>query len=118
MITGMITNFMTNVVIPSLLAEAAIAMPIFGVALQIPLIGDGIRKVITWFSEKMITKGFITIKTNLIDILSEKAKAEYAPQIAIIRAAQAQDDLTPEQEAEFAEKYQNAVRHRPDIVNG
>lgn len=93
-------------------------MPFFGVLLGWPVIGPGIRKVIQWFVDEMLDKGFITIKTNLIDILSEKAKEQYAPEIEIMRQAQSQPELTPEQERQYAEKFQNAIRNRPDIVLG
>lgn len=118
MLTSILIQFVNAVVLPSLLAEATVALPFFGILLGIPIIGDAIKKTIQWFVDKMMERGFITIKTNLIDILSEKAKREYAPQIEIIRAVQAQDELTPEQEREFAEKYQNAVKHHPGIVDG
>jgi len=118
MFTSLITSFVNYVVLPSLLAEAAVAMPFFGWLLGVPVIGDAIRKTIQWFVDKMLDKGFISIKTNLIDILSDKAKVQYAPQIEILRAAQAQDTLTKEQEEEYAKKLYEVGRNRPGIVNG
>ncbi len=107
-----------NAVLPAALTAAGVAFPLLGALLAVPVIGNWFRKIVQWFFDYFIDKGVIVLKEGLLDTLNEKAKVDYAPQIQILRDAQSQDELTPEQEKEYAEKLDKLIRHRPDIVNG
>ena len=118
MISRALKFLLDKAAIPAALSAAGLAVPIFGILLSIPIIGPAIRAGIQKLLDDLFDKGVIDIKIDLLDHLSEKAKEEYAPQIAVLREAQAQPELTPEQEKEYAEKLDKLIGHRPDIVNG
>ena len=107
-----------NAAIPAALTAAGIAVPFFGILLRIPLVGGWIKQGIQYILDDLFDKGVIEVKINILDNLDAKARAEYAPQITILREAQAQPELTPEQEKEYNEKLNKLIGHRPDVVNG
>jgi len=118
MISGAVKTFLDNVFLPFLLASAGTAIPLFGVLLSIPFIGPLIKRAIQYMMDQMFDKGVINLKTNLIGLLSDKAVTQYAPEIAILQEAQALQFLSPQQDAEYARKLQDAIKNRPGIVNG
>jgi hypothetical protein len=89
---------------------------IFGSLLGVPFLGN----FITWISEKVVLKllekGIIVLKVEIIDQLSNEAKVKYAPMITVLRESQTQDELTPEQEAEYERRLKEVVRNRPGVV--
>jgi hypothetical protein len=105
-------------ILPALLTAATAAFPPLGIALSIPIIGPGIRKLIDWVFDYLLDKGIIELKVGLIDQLSESAKRHYEPEITMLREAQSRPSLTPEEEAEYAKRLQELVKNRPGIVNG
>lgn len=118
MLSGALKTFLDNVILPFLLASAGTAVPFFGLLLQIPIIGPSIKRGIQFMVDQMYDKGVITLKTNLIGILSDAAVEKYKPEITILQEAQAHQFLTPEQDAEYARRLQDAVKNRPGVVNG
>lgn len=117
MISTILRTIFTGAVIPALLAAVSVQFPLVGIVLKIPVIGDGIRKVIDWGVGWLIDKRVIEVKVGLIDTLSEKAKRDYAPMIEMLKEAQSKPSLTPEEEAEYAKRLQNIVKNRPGIVD-
>lgn len=115
--TQFLQNIFDNAILPMLLLDMGIAFPFIGIILKIPVLGSGIKQVIQWSANWLIAKGVIELKVGLIDILSAKAQAAYADEIKIIREAQSQPSLTPEQQAEYAKRLQDVVKNRPGIVN-
>ena len=89
---------------------------IFGSLLGIPFVGS----FITWVADKVVAKllekGIIVLKVEIIDQLSNEAKVKYAPMITLLREWQAQNELTEEQEAEYEKRLKEAVRNRPGVV--
>ena len=73
MFSNLIKTFFDSVVLPSLLIQAGAAMPIFGIALSLPIIGPAIKYVIQWFMDKMISTGISDLKIEMIDGLSAAA---------------------------------------------
>ena len=117
MISAALKTFRDNVFLPFLLTSAGAALPLFGIILQIPFIGGIIKQAIQFMMDQMYDRGVITIKTNLIGILSDAAVAKYAPEITILQEAQSQPSLTPAQDAEFNQRLQDAIKNRPGVVN-
>jgi hypothetical protein len=117
LISEILKKIFDGAILPALFAAMAIQFPIVGVILKIPVLGAGIKKVTEWAINWLIDKGVIGLKDGLLNLLSEKAKADYAPMIDLLREAQAQPSLTPEQEKEYAEKLHNIVKNRPGVVN-
>lgn len=118
MIAQLLKSIFDGAIIPMMLTQASVAFPPLGIVLGLPIIGPGIRKVVDWCVNWLIDKGIITLKEGLIIQLSDKAKKDYAPQIDLLRELQSkQDELTPEQEAEYAKKLQNVIKNRPGVVN-
>lgn len=117
MIATALTFLFKNGILPAALTAAGVAFPPFGFLLGFPFVGDWIRKGIASVVGNLIENGVIELKVELIDRLSEKAQAEYAPEIALLREWQMQDFLTPEQEKEYADKLNELVKSRPGIVN-
>lgn len=117
MISQILRTIFIGGIIPALLTAASIQFPLVGIVLKIPLLGDGIRKVIDWGVGWLIDKGVIEVKVTLIDVLSESAKKHYAPEIAMLREAQSRPALTPEEEKEYAKRLQDLVKNRPGVVN-
>lgn len=105
-------------VLPGMLLAAGAAFPPLRIALSIPVIGPWIEKVIQWCVDYLIDKGIVGLKVSLIDSLSEAAQKNYAPQIQILREAQAQPTLTPEQEQAYADRLDELIKSRANIVNG
>lgn len=118
MLSKALKYLLDNAVLPVALAAAGTAVPLFGILLRIPILGSIIKQGIQKLLDDLYDKGVIGVKIELLDHASVKANAEYAPQVAIIREAQSQDELTPEQEAEYAKKLDKLIGHRPGIVNG
>lgn len=117
MISQFVKDFLDNIVLPALLQQAGLAMPLFGIAINLPIIGPGLKTLITWFFNKLYDQGVITIKTNLIALLSDIDVKKYEKEVTLLREYQAQDSLTKEQEDEYAKRLQNAIKNRPGIVN-
>lgn len=84
----------------------------------IPFVGQFISWVAKKIVGELLDRGIVEFKEVMIDYLSEKAKTNYAPQIAILREAQHRGSMTPEEEAEFAKRLQEVVKNRPGVVNG
>jgi hypothetical protein len=118
MLSGALKTFLDNVFLPFLLTWVGTAVPLFGVILQIPFLGGIVKNGIQAMMDKMYNTGVITLKTNLIGMLSDEAVTQYAPEIAILQEAQALQTLTPEQDAQFNQRLQDAVKNRPGVVNG
>jgi hypothetical protein len=112
---SILKTFFDNVILPTLLAAASVQYPWLGIFLKFPVIGPGIQDLIAWCSNWLIENGAIKLDIGMIDLLSAEAKAEYAPEIAMLQEAQAQPALTPEQEAEYAQKFQNIIKNHPPI---
>lgn len=104
--------FVLDVVLKSALVGA------FGGVMGIPVVGSLINWVAKILVGYLLDKGIIEFKEVLIDVLSEKAKRDYAPQIAILREAQHRPSMTPEEEAEYEKRLQEIVRNHPSVVNG
>lgn len=117
MISQILKTIFLGGVIPAMLAAASAQFPLVGVVLGIPILGPGIRKVIDWCVGWLIDKGVIQLKDTLIDVLSEKAKKHYEPEITMLREAQSRPALTPQEEANYAKRLQDLVKNRPGLVN-
>jgi len=117
MISQILRTIFIGGIIPALLAAVSIQFPLVGIVLKIPLLGDGIKKVIDWGVGWLIDNGIIEIKVTLIDKLSQSAKDHYAPEITMLREAQSRPSLTPEEEKNYAKRLQDLVKNRPGIVN-
>ncbi len=118
MFSNALKFLLDKVALPAAFTAAGVAIPFFGFLMAIPIVGTAIRAGIQHILDGLFDKGVIEVKVNLLDYLDVRAKAEYAPEIKIIRDAQSQDSLTPEQEAEYDEKLNNLLKSRPGIVNG
>lgn len=124
----MISNILRNIfgaILPLMYAAGVTAVAGFApplgafiaAILQIPPVKWLMQKAISWGVGWMIDNGVIELKDSLLVLLDDKAKAAYAPQIALLREAQAKDSLTPEEEADYAKKLQDIVKNRPGVVN-
>lgn len=99
------------------MAALSAASPPLAAALNIPIVGPVVSWAITSLTNFLIAQGVIEIKLGILDILTSEAKAKYAPQIAILKAAQAAKTLTPEQEAAYDSALQAIVSNHPGVVN-
>lgn len=118
MFSSALKTMFDDVILPALLTAAGTAIPLFGFVLAIPVLGPLTKKAIQWIFDSLYDQGVIELKIALIDKLSTAAKEKYAAEIAVIREAQKQTSLTPEQEAEYAKRLQDLIKNRPGIVNG
>lgn len=118
MFSAALKFLLDRVALPAAFTAAGAAFTPFGFLLGLPFIGDWIRAGIQKIFDDLLDKGIIEVKVEILDNLNEKAEVEYAPQITILREAQANPELTPEQEKEYAEKLDELIRHRPGVVNG
>lgn len=118
MFSSILKTMFDDVLLPLGLTAAGAAVPFFGMLLSIPIIGPAIKAGIKHLLDKLLDNGIIEINVSIIDKLSNEAKEKYAAEVAIIREAQSQPALTPEQEAEYAKRLQELVKNRPGVVNG
>ena len=118
MFSGILKTILDNVLLPLALTAAGAAVPLFGILLQIPILGTIIKKGIQAVVDDLFDKGAIELKVALIEKLSDEAQLKYAPQIAIIREAQARPSLTEAERAEFEKRLQDVVKNRDGVVNG
>lgn len=118
MITRALRYLLDNAAIPAALTAAGIAVPLFGILLRIPILGEIIRRGIQAAIDDLFEKSAIEVKMELIDRLSDAAKEKYAPQIALLQEAQSRPALTPAEEEEYAKRLQELGKNRPGIVNG
>jgi len=124
-VTGILQNIFVGGFFPLMynagLTALAALLPPFGAILaailRIPPVNFLIQKVVSWGLNWCIARGVIAVKEEIIDQLDDQAKANYAPQIALLREMQSQPSMTPEQQAEYAKRLQDIVKNHPGVVN-
>jgi len=119
-ITDTLESIWADQAMPIIIAALAASGPIgagISSALKIPIVGKFLTMAINWLVDKLIVAGVVTVKIGIIDYLSAAALVKYAPQIKILKDAQSQDSLTPEQEAAYEKALQNVVQNHGGVAN-